>query len=83
MEIRLPYALVGFADPSSRRALVVRSDGTVTTSPVGLVGLEVAVGREVATTSGYEWDPWQTVAWHERQKAGIGVFAAAVRDTMR
>ena len=83
VEIRLPYALVGFADPSSRRALVVRSDGTVMTSPVGRVGLEVAVGREVASTSGYAWDPWQTVAWHERQKAGIGVFAAAVRDTMR
>ena len=83
VEIRLPYALVGFADPSSRRALVVRGDGTVTTSPVGRVGLEVAVGREVASTSGYAWDLWQTVAWHERQKAGIGVFAAAVRDTMR
>ena len=83
VEIRLPYALIGFADPSSRQALVVRRDGAVTTSPVDRVGLEVAVGREVSPTSGYSWDPWQTVAWHERQKAGVAEFAAAVRDVSR
>jgi hypothetical protein len=83
VEIRLPYALIGFADPSSRRALVVHPDGALTTSPVSRVGLEVAVGREVASTAGYSWDPWQTVAWHERPKAGLGIFEAAVRDTMR
>ena len=83
VEVRLPYALIGFADPSSLRALVVRRDGTLTTSPVDRVGLQVAVGRELADTSGYAWEPWQTVDWHEREKAGIGVFSAAVRDTMR
>jgi hypothetical protein len=83
VEIRLPFALIGFADPSSRRALVVRRDGTVSTAAVARVGIDVAVGREVATTNGYSWDPWQVVAWHERQKAGIGVLAAAVRETMR
>jgi hypothetical protein len=83
VEIRLPYALIGFADPSSLRALVVRRDGTVTTAAVGRVGLEVAVGNEVATTSGYAWEPWQTVAWHERPKAGSAAFAAAVRDVSR
>ena len=83
VEIRLPYALIGFADPSSLRALVVRRDGTVTTAAVGRVGLEVAVGSEVATTSGYAWEPWQTVAWHERPKAGSAAFAAAVRDVSR
>jgi hypothetical protein len=83
VELRLPYALIGFADPSSLRALVVRRDGTATTSPVGRVGLDVAVGSEVATTSGYAWDPWQTVTWHERQKAGIAALAAAVGDVSR
>jgi len=83
VEMRLPYALIGFADPSSRRALVVRRNGTLTTSPVGRVGLQVAAGGEVAETAGYAWDPWQTVTWRERRKAGIGVFAAAVRDSMR
>ncbi len=83
VEVRLPYALIGFADPSSRRALVVRRDGTLTTSPVDRVGLRVAVGRELADSSGYSWDPWQTVGWHEREKAGLGVFSAAVRDAMR
>ena len=82
VEIRLPYALIGFADPSSLRALVVSRDGAPGTSPVGRVGLDVAVGEEVATTSGYAWDPWQTVVWHEREKAGLDVFATAVRDTM-
>jgi hypothetical protein len=55
----------------------------VKTSPVGRVGPDVAVGSVVATTSGYAWDPWQTVAWHERQKAGLGPFTAAVHDAMR
>jgi len=83
VEIRLPYALIGFADPSSLRALVVSRDGALATSPVSRVGLEVAVGSELATTTGYAWDPWQTVAWHERQKAGIAAFAAAVADVCR
>jgi hypothetical protein len=83
VEIRLPYALIGFADPSSLRALVVSRDGALATSAVGRVGLEVAVGSEVATTAGYAWDPWQTVTWHERQKAGIAAFAAAVGDVSR
>jgi hypothetical protein len=83
VEIRLPYALIGLADPSSLRALVVSRDGAVATSPVGRVGLEVAVGSELATTTGYAWDPWQTVAWHERQKAGIAAYAAAVADVSR
>ena len=78
-----PTLSIGFADPSSLRALVVRRDGIVTTSPVGRVGLDVAVGSEVATTSGFAWEPWQTVTWTERQKAGVGVFAVAVRDTSR
>ena len=83
VEVRLPYALIGFADPSSLRALVVSGDGAVATLPVGRVGLDVAVGSEVATTSGYAWDPWQTVTWHERQKAGIAALAAAVGDVSR
>jgi hypothetical protein len=83
VEIRLPYALIGLADPSSLRALVVSRDGALATSPVGRVGLEVAVGSELATTTGYAWDPWQTVAWHERQKAGIAAYAAAVADVSR
>ena len=83
VEIRLPYALIGFADPSSLRALVVSRDGALATSPVGRVGLEIAVGSELATTGGYAWEPWQTVTWRERQKAGIAAFAAAVGDVSR
>ncbi len=83
VEIRLPYALIGFADPSSLRALALSRDGALATSPVNRVGLTVAVGSELATTTGYAWDPWQTVAWHERPKAGIAAFAAAVVDVSR
>ena len=83
IEIRLPYQLIGFSDPSSLKGLVVRSDGSVTTAPVGRVDLDIAVGDEVSATRGYAWDPWQSVAWHERQKAGIGAFAAAVDDVTR
>ncbi len=83
VEVRLPYALIGFSDPSSLRALVVRSDGTVSTLGVERVGLAVAVGNTLSATSGYAWEPWQTVAWHERLKAGVEAFAAAARETSR
>ena len=83
VELRLPYELIGFADPSSNQALVVQPDGALATRTVKRVGIDVAVGGTLAVTNGYAWDPWQTVDWHERLKAGVAAYAAAVRDVSR
>jgi hypothetical protein len=80
VELRLPWQMVGFSDPSSRLALQVATDGTLSTVPVRRVGIAVAAGRSLSVTRGYSWDPWQRVTWHERPKAGLEAFASAVHD---
>ncbi len=80
VEVRLPWQMIGFSDPSSRRALLVGPDGTLSTAPVDRVGIAVAVGRRLSVTRGYSWDPWQRATWHERPKVGLEAFTAAVGD---
>jgi hypothetical protein len=83
LELRLPYQMIGFSDPSSRRALVPHVDGRITTRRVARVGITVGIrsGR-VERTKGYSWDRWNAVSWHERPKAGIQGFADAVADVL-
>jgi hypothetical protein len=79
VELRIPWALLGFSDPSSHRVYVPKADGSVGTLTVGRVGIAVAPsgGARVATT-GYDWDPWNRVAFHERRKAGWPAVARAM-----
>jgi hypothetical protein len=44
------------------------------------VGVSVGLGPERSVTRGYAWEPWDAPTWHERPKAGIELFAEAVRD---
>jgi hypothetical protein len=80
VEIRLPYETLGFSDPSSLRALRVGPEGSLTTEPVERVGIAVVAGPDVCPTAGYAWEPWQSVTWHERLKAGIDQYAQAVTE---
>jgi hypothetical protein len=80
IEMRLPHAVVGFSDPSSKRALVVGRDGSFTTSQVDRVGITVAYATHVATTKGYSWDGWNRVRWRERPKAGYQTLVQTVRE---
>ena len=81
-EIRLPYQMIGFADPSSRRALRITPEGEIQTAPVDRIGIEVAVDGQGYETNGYSWDVWNVVSWHERPKAGLAEFARAVVDVL-
>jgi hypothetical protein len=89
VELRLPWALLGFADPSSRRMTVPRRDGGVGTEalPAGArVGIEAfdAAGASIGAASpGYGWEPWQGVTWHERRKAGWSTLRAAFAEASR
>jgi hypothetical protein len=80
IEVRLPYEAIGFSDPSSLQALLVSPEGTLTTEVVTRVGIDIAIGSEVYRTSGYAWDPWQEVFWHERLKEGIDQYRQALFD---
>jgi hypothetical protein len=80
IEIRLPWALLGFADPSSLLLFDEHPDPPTGTVEADRIGIAVATeGAAPLSTSGYGWDPWQSVTWHERRKAGFDELA----DTMR
>ncbi len=74
IELRIPYQGIGISDPSSRMAYRIQPDGAVTTEPFERIGIVVALGGDVAETSGYSWDPWQKASYHERIKVGVDVF---------
>src|SRR5262249_31454774 len=81
VEVRLPWALLGYSDPSSLSLYEVHPKGATTTLKTGRVGIAVlSDGSALLTTTGYAWDPWQSVTWHERKKAGFDDLAATMRE---
>jgi hypothetical protein len=80
VELRVPYAVMSVADPSSRQALVVAADGTITTAPFERVGISVVVADQVHRTAGYTWEPWNAVEWHDRLKVGVEVIREAMAN---
>jgi hypothetical protein len=81
VEVRLPWALLGYSDPSSKTLFEAHPDGQVTTVEGGHVGIAVlAAGSPLLTTDGYDWDTWDTVSWNERKKAGFDGLAQTMRD---
>jgi hypothetical protein len=81
VEIRLPWALLGFADPSSLKLYEEQPDGATKTVDARRVGIAVlSEGTALLETSGYAWDPWQRVDSHERRKAGFDGLGEAMRE---
>jgi hypothetical protein len=78
VEVRLPYMAIGFSDPSSLQALRWNPDGSLAVDTVERVGITVALGSDLYSTTGYGWDPWQQATWHERLKSGIDTYREAV-----
>jgi hypothetical protein len=78
LELRVPWAMAGLADPSSRQALAAG----VTPSSVSIsgIGLTVALGKTSWKTDDLTWDPWQSVRYSERLKPGADALAAAFHD---
>jgi len=83
LELRLPWELLGYSDPSSLQALVLHPDGRLSTRTARRVGISVAVGEALHPTRGYGWEPWQTVTWSERLKAGAAAYREAAFDVTR
>ena len=71
LELRIPWGLIGLSDPSSKLRLRPKADGTMSSEPIERIGINI-VGPKgvVAKTSGYGWEAWNRVTWHERRKAG-------------
>jgi hypothetical protein len=84
VELRIPWGLLTYADPSSHLVAVPHPDGTVTTLRTGAIGLAVAAaGRPVQAAKPYRFAGWNRVRWHERRKAGWRALARAMAATGR
>ncbi|WP_210494916.1 hypothetical protein [Patulibacter sp. SYSU D01012] len=85
LELRIPWAMLGYADPSSHRILEGRRNGTMAAVRTGRVGITVQAGAAAPLrTAGYDWEGWNRPTWHERRKAGWpairGAFATSAAD---
>jgi hypothetical protein len=81
VEVRFPWALLGYSDPSSLKLFEEHPQGPTTTLEAGRVGIAVlSEGAPLLTTSGYAWEPWERVTWNERRKAGFADLASTMRE---
>ena len=81
IEVRLPWMLLGFADPSSLRLIDEQPEGPTRTLSAGRLGIAaLADGDALLETGGYGWEPWQRVTWHERRKQGFDDLASTMRE---
>jgi hypothetical protein len=84
VELRLPWAMLTFTDPSSHQVWQPKGDGSVDTLTVGRLGIRVAPEGEAAVaTNGYAWDGWNRVDYHERRKAGWPAVRRSMLDAAR
>ncbi|WP_053227785.1 hypothetical protein [Solirubrobacter soli] len=77
-EIRLPWMLLGYADPSAHLKFVAQADGTVKTRTAGPLKITID-GKRYS----YRFPKWNSVQWHERRKAGWNTVRAAFRAASR
>lgn len=83
LTLRVPWGLLGMADPSARRALVPRPDRTVETVPVERIGLVVEHSGRRTPAGSVTWSPWDRVHARERVKAGVAAWIDAVTAVSR
>lgn len=77
IHLRIPWSMLGLADPSSRTAL---GPGTPART-VAVPGMTLHYDADGArTTLRFDWPTWNYTRYHERLKAGIGTLEAAFRD---
>ena len=78
VELRIPWALLGFSDPSDRSVFVPHADGTFTSSRVKRIQIAAAApGQKLVRGRALPLKSWNSVEWHERRKAGWPALRAA------
>lgn len=78
VELRIPWAMLGFADPSARSVMVPRADGSFSSRTVKNIRIAAAApGRQLVRGRALGLKPWNTVTWHERRKAGFPALRTA------
>jgi hypothetical protein len=80
VDIRIPWALAGFSDPSSLQVLLPR-DGEATTATSPGVTVVLSAGGVDQSTSPVTWEQWQQARYVERRKPGADDLRTAFEDT--
>jgi hypothetical protein len=81
VELRIPWALLGFADPSDRSVFVPRANGTFDSRKVKRIGIAAAApGEHLVRGQPVALKGWNTVAWHERRKASWPALRSAFAE---
>jgi hypothetical protein len=78
--LRVPWALAGFSDPSSRQVLTPHGTEPASTESPG-VGVIVSASGVDQPTGTVTWEPWQEVHFVQRLKAGAEQLQAAYVHT--
>ncbi len=78
VRIRLPWAMTGLADTSSKQALTVGE--TPATIEIDDIGISVGLGEQTWAADPVRWDAWQAVRYRERLKNGIEPLSEAFTD---
>ena len=77
VEIRLPWMMLTYSDPSSHQVMVPRTrTGRSRRSAPGASGITAFADNQELRTAGYDWEDWNVIKFHERRKAGWDVLAA-------
>ena len=69
LELRIPWMLLGYADPSSHLVLVPKGN-ELTTVRTARVAIELHTSDATIATDGFDWPDWETVRRSERLKPG-------------
>jgi hypothetical protein len=78
VRIRLPWAMTGLADPSSKQAPAVGEPPA--TIEIDDIGISVGLGEQTWVADPARWDAWQAVRYRERLKNGIEPLSEAFTD---
>jgi hypothetical protein len=77
MAFRIPWSMLGFADPSSRTALGEGNPAKLKTVPG--ITFTFATGK-AQVRQAFRWDTWNFTTYAERRKTGIDDLTKAARD---
>ena len=78
LRLRLPWSMVGLADPSARTALGPGVPARMV--PIGGLRLRLVADDQPATDVHYTWPRWNRTGYRERSKAGLEVVAEAFAE---
>ena len=75
VEVRLPWMMLTYSDPSSHQVMDPQEDGAVRSQRTGRIAITAFADGQELRTAGYDWEDWNIVSSHERRKAGWDILA--------